>query len=460
VHGHFYQPPREDPISGIILEEKGPSPFTNWNEKIFVECYKPNTELGNFGRISFNIGPTLVQWLDKYHQATLNSIIQQDKLNLNKFGCGNAIAQSYHHTILPLQSKRDKFTQVQWGIVNFETHFGRKPEGFWMPETAMDMETLEVLADAGIKFTILAPWQAKYQGVDVTRPYRIKLDNHKSIIVFFYHADLSSLVSFNPYATQNADRFAEFELFPAFRPTSKSQCIMIASDGELYGHHQQLRSFFLERLLDGAVKPYQLRPIFPSLWLKENEVCETVEIKEYTSWSCHHGLGRWLGKCTCTPGDKSWKFPLMANFITLAEKIDNHYYEFSRQFIDNPWLLRDRFIYVVLNLTSFDNLFFDATGKVIPTDSAEQLYLLLKAQYERQRMFTSCGWFFEDLDRIEPRNNVSYAAQAIHLINLATGDDLSLEFCHELRKIRSSITGVSAEQIFLSHLERTKVPIK
>jgi alpha-amylase/alpha-mannosidase (GH57 family) len=457
VHGHFYQPPREDPISGIILDEKGPSPYRNWNEKIYAECYKPNSELGNFSRMSFNIGPTLVHWMEKAHKATLHSIIQQDKQNVVEFGVGNAIAQAYHHTILPLQSRRDKLTQIHWGIVDFETHFGRKPKGLWMPETAMDMETLGVMADAGIEFTILAPWQAKYDDIDVSQPYLVNLGNNKSIAVFFYHAGLSSLVSFNSYATQNADRFVEFELLPTFQSNSKSQYIMIASDGELYGHHQQLRSFFLERLLDGAVKSFNLKPIFPSLWLKENDIFETVELKEFTSWSCHHGLGRWLGECSCTPGERSWKLPLLKIFHSLADKIDQQYFDFTHLYIDDPWLLRNHYIYVKLGQITFEKLLLDFTGKVISSSIAERIHLLLQAQFERQRMFTSCGWFFDDFDRIEPRNNVSYAAQAIHLINLATGDDFSPDFARELAYVRSSRTGVSADTIFLSHLDRTKI---
>ena len=198
IHGHFYQPPREDPISGLIPKEMGAAPYGNWNERIHAECYLPNTLLGNFEKISFNIGPTLFSWMKTYDPSATRSIVAQDAANIRQNGVGNAIAQAYHHTILPLATREDKITQVEWGIADFEYQFGHRPIGMWLPETAVDLETLNILAEHGIEFTILAPWQAESDHLDVTEPYRVALSAGKSINVFFYHQGLSTAVSFNP----------------------------------------------------------------------------------------------------------------------------------------------------------------------------------------------------------------------------------------------------------------------
>ena len=212
IHGHFYQPPREDPLTGAIPNEFGAAPFGNWNERIHAECYRPNAELGNFERISFNVGPTLSSWMAGYDRSTYGAIVEQDRATVREFGVGNAIAQAYNHTILPLQSREDKVTQVAWGIADFEHHFGRKPQGLWLAETAVNTETLVVLADAGIEFTILAPWQADAPDVDTTEPYRVSLPGGRSITAFFYDRDLSGRVSFDPVMTSNADAFALHDL--------------------------------------------------------------------------------------------------------------------------------------------------------------------------------------------------------------------------------------------------------
>ena len=256
IHGHFYQPPREDPITGRIPNEVGAHPYHNWNERIHAECYRPNAELGNFERISFNIGPTLFEWMKKYDPTVHDLIVTQDRVNVQQYGVGNAIAQAYHHTLLPLASREDKVTQIYWGIADFEYRFGRKPQGMWLPETAVDLETLSLLADHGIEFTILAPWQAERDHLDTTEAYRVDLPQGRNITVFFYHSELSSCVSFNPTATANADFFSKDQILTHYLPkksrSNVPQLLLIASDGELYGHHQQFRDRFLAHLVDGA----------------------------------------------------------------------------------------------------------------------------------------------------------------------------------------------------------------
>jgi hypothetical protein len=367
VHGHFYQPPREDPHSGEIPIESGAKPYPNWNERIHAECYQPNAALGNFEHISFNLGPTLCAWLAEQHPDTLAQIVAQDRTNLERYGVGNALAQPYNHIILPLASYRDKVTQVVWGMVDFEHRFGRKPQGMWLPETAVDRETLSVLADHGIQFTILAPWQVEGKQVDGARPYRVALDGNRKLVVFFYHSDLSSGISFNPSLTTNADSFALHQLAPLFKG-EKPQMLMLASDGELYGHHQPLRDYFLAHLVNGASENAGLAPIYPGRWLQTYPPEDTVHIRENTSWSCHHGVARWQAGCGCTPGDGSWKGSLRSALDHLADKLDDIYESELAPTIQDPWALRNGYIYVMLGLRQIDDLIAEAAGHRLPVE--------------------------------------------------------------------------------------------
>jgi alpha-amylase/alpha-mannosidase (GH57 family) len=228
IHTHFYQPSREDPFSGIIPDEPGASPYRNWNEKIFEDCYRPNVEVGNFNKISFNIGPTLSQWMKNTHPDTFNQIVNADKKNVEKYGVGNAIAQSYHHSILPLASSRDKQTQISWGIYDFQRTFGRKPQGMWLPETAVDTECLELLAQNGIQFTILAPWQAESDEIDPKKIYQVALRDGKSIKIIFYHSGISSRISFDPNSTLNADLFNQNYISSEFSSSRESEMLLVA----------------------------------------------------------------------------------------------------------------------------------------------------------------------------------------------------------------------------------------
>ncbi len=296
VHGHFYQPDREDPISGSIPNEMGAIPFKNWNELIYHHCYKPNAELKNFEKISFNMGPTLVGWMEKTHPDTKLSIINQHKQNFEKHGVGNAMAQPYHHTILPLASYQDKLTQILWGIEDFKRLYGNPPTGMWLPETAVDLETLSIMAENDIEFTILAPWQADTENLDVTQPYWIELPNNRKIAVFFYHREMSTLISFNPTSTINADRFVKEIIVPNLGSSDNSnskKILIVATDGELYGHHQSFRDKFLAQLMNGALADHKINHTFPALWLRNNPPVKTIKIRDNTSWSCHHGVARW-----------------------------------------------------------------------------------------------------------------------------------------------------------------------
>jgi hypothetical protein len=453
IHGHFYQPPREDPFTGVIPQEPGAFPYPNWNERIHAECYRPNVELGNFKRISFNLGPTLFDWLLRDHPETAQMIAQQDQENVRKFGVGNAMAQAYNHTILPLATWADKVTQIYWGIAHFNHYMGRKPQGMWLPETAVDMETLEVLVELGIEFTILAPSQADEDDLDVSEPYDVMLPEDRRITAFFFQRELSTGVSFNPNLTQNADTYIKEQVSVKFQQPGMSKqsgprMLMIASDGELYGHHQRFRDHFLARLLNGASEQAGISVIYPALWLDKYSPRSTVKIKENTSWSCHHHIMRWMGDCECTPDDGRWKVYFRQAMNHLASEIDMLFSDELWSLGLNPWKVRNGYIYVILEKMTVSTLLEEMGNRTLTADEIHRVALLLRSQYERQRMFTSCGWFFDDFGRIEPRNNLAYAVRAVWLARSATGIDLSHKFKADLQHVVSHKTGLRADIVF------------
>lgn len=447
VHGHFYQPPREDPETGLIPDEPGAGVYRNWNEKITVQCYRPNAALGNFSRISFDLGPTLAGWLKREHPDILAEIVRQETDFVARTGVSNAIAQSYNHTILPLATRADKETQIRWGIADYKARFGHSPEGLWAPETAIDIETLEVMAENGIKFTILAPWQADPAvKLDPARPYRAALPNGSEIALFFFDRDLSLSASFNPEATIDADRYLRDLLIPKFPPRSRiPRTLLIASDGELYGHHQPRREEFLQWLTTGAAEMAGLKILVPAQILQSASKLTTIRIQENTSWSCHHGVLRWSGECGCAERGE-WKAPLRAALNFLADVID-----YQTQRLLTPYGLklqsvRNDYASVLTGAESAE-AFAARTLDCKSGADTERLAELMKIQYERQRMFTSCGWFFEEFDRIEPKNNIRYAARAARLFDRLTGMDLETELRDRLAAVRSRATGLSGDKV-------------
>ena len=455
VHAHFYQPPREDPFTGKIPVEPGAAPYPNWNERIYQQCYKPNAELGNFSRISFNIGPTLAKWLEEFHPETLNRIIEQENEVYRKYGVSNGMAQSYNHTILPLATPEDKITQIRWGIGDFEHRFGHKPSGMWMPETAADLKTLQAMADEGISFTIMAPWQAKKNAVDVTHPYLVELPNGKSITVFFYNADLSMQVSFNPKATVNADGFMYEYLRPCYPVKSRRPRLnIIASDGELYGHHQPFRDRFLEWLTTGALEKANIELTFPALWLRDHPAVKTIKIYDDTSWSCHHGIKRWCGVCECAE-DGEWKAPMRRIFNRIAAYTDEEMQKRLDPYGLNLQDFRDEYIHVLTGDETAEAQLHRLIAADLSEKEEQDLLTFMRAQYERQRMFTSCGWFFWDFERIEARNNLAYAAMAVLLAEPVTGDSYEQKQVYRaLTQVRMQASGVRASTIFKNAYDR------
>ena len=453
IHGHFYQPPREDPLTELIPIETGAIPYSNWNERIVDDCYRPNAEEGNFGNISFNLGPTLAEWLEKNHPVVLNRMIADDNFNYSRNNAGNAMAQPFHHTILPLASRQDKFTQILWGIEAFKKWYGREPKGMWLPETAVDMETLEIMAENRIEFTILAPWQSIRSDLDTTQPYLVRLDGNKYITIFFYDQDISSNISFNPSISTNADEFPQKTLNGKYLSTDKDQLVLIASDGELYGHHQKFRYKFLKQLFSQSLMRAGIHPTYPELWLKDSPPSELTEIKEKTSWSCKHELRRWSGTCDCTPHPE-WKEHLRKALDSVAKILDGLFIEETNNLVNDPWELRNLAINLRDPSFNLQKKLCLLGGKVANQDIETRISLLLRSQFERQRMFASCAWFFEDFDRIEPQNAVKFAAFAIYLAEKATHTQLSGDVVPVFEKVKSKRSDINAGDIFREFLVR------
>ncbi len=454
VHGHFYQPPRQDPFTSLIPPEAGAAPYANYNEKITAECYLPNAEHGNFERVNFDLGPTLAGWLTKAHPALHDRVIEADRASARLHGAGSAIAQAYNHTILPLASARDKRTQVLWGLRDFERRFGRVAEGMWLAETAVDLETLKILHEMGVRYTVLAPWQSEAP-VDTTEPYFIRLPGGGTITVFFYNAPLSGLVSFDSEATSNADRFAHHELAPHLNQEKlargEDQLILIASDGELYGHHKPWRDLFLQRLTRDAAPAAGFEVTTLDRYLRDHPPTREARLRAPSSWSCHHGVARWSDGCACVPGDSSWKRPLRDAFDNLRVRLDAIYERETASVLRDPWAARDAYLGLRNGWVTPDEFWSDVGRRSrypLLRRPETRATSLLEAQYYGQAMYTSCGWFFEDLDRIEPRNDIAFARRAISLTWRATGEDLQASFLRDLARTRSELTGMTGADLY------------
>lgn len=455
VHGHFYQPPRVDPFTGEIPQEYGSEPYPNWTEKIYHSCYQPNAAAGNFEKISFNFGSTLTHWLEQHHPDTLQEIIRQENNAHERLGVSNGMAQPYFHAIMPLTNRRDKTTLVRWGLWDYERLFGHKPQGMWLPETAVDLESLDVLAEEGMKFTILAPWQAAKADLDITKPYRIALPSGRSIAVFFYNSFLSGEISFNPAATENANTFVQDWLLPQMAHVQRegAQFFLAASDGELYGHHQPYRDMYLAHLLDGAVDDACILRSYPAAWLRDYSLEECAEIIENTSWSCHHGIERWQDVCGDAP-DATWKKPLREFLTELSQSIDTVFEEIAGSMVDDIWSLRNDYGQVVMGQSTPNDFMHEHANSRLSSQDTVLLKNLLSAQHERLRMLSSDAWFFYDLDRIEPLNALKYAAHATYLTKLACGRNVSEELLPIISRAHSQISGLHGDMAFLSYFSR------
>jgi uncharacterized protein DUF3536/glycosyl hydrolase family 57 len=454
LHGHFYQPPREDPFTGSIPLEPGAAPFANYNEKITSECYRPNAEAGNFAMISYDLGPTLAAWLEQTHPDIYNRIIDANRQHVLLHETGNALAQAYNHTILPLATTRDKRTQILWGLQDFRYRYGHDAHGMWLAETGVDTETLDIMAQCGVTYTVLAPWQTATP-IDPTEPYRVPLRDGRSITVFFYNAPLSGGVSFDWNTTSDADNFAASylpgHLMHDKRLARKAQLILIATDGELYGHHKPWRDKFLTHLIQHGAPSYGFEVCTLERYMTLYPPTKTVQLREPSAWSCGHGVARWDVGCECTEGDSSWKGALRQALNNLAKRGNALFEQYTGETLSDPWAARDDYL-ALRNGWETPESFWARHGKYHrqPYDEqlAQQTLLLLEAQYYQQYSFTSCGFFFEDLDRIEPRNDIAFARRAISLIWQALGIDLQSDFLRDLAAAKSWRTKVTGAALY------------
>ena len=448
IHGHFYQPPRENPFTGLIPPEPGAEPFENFNEKIHSECYRPNAELGNFELISFNFGPTLAHWLEAQFPVTHDRIVMSDKRHRRTFGVGNGMAQAYNHTILPLARHRDKATQIRWGIADFAHRFGHAPEGMWLPEMAADIDTLAAMQSLGLRYTLLCPHQVRDPNgdwVDSRMPHYVRLSDNRYLTVFLRDEQMSNRLAFDPGLTASAAHFADWCRDTAH---TDSGLFIIATDGETFGHHQHRRQHFLRSLLRTEASRVGFQVTTPGGYLRRHSPTRDVVLVEQTAWSCAHGLARWNTGCACTSGDQRWKLRLRTAFDRLAGSVDALYENECRAWIDAPWKLRDGYINVMLGIIEGPDLLRQFSSRAIPTEATRRLLHLLEAERYCQAMYTSCGLYFEDLGRIETRNNIAYASMSVDQVKLATGLDLSPGLRSDLAAAKSWVTQETGQDIY------------
>ncbi|NET06741.1 MAG: DUF3536 domain-containing protein [Symploca sp. SIO2B6] len=476
VHGHFYQPPRENPYLDTIERQPSASPFHDWNERIHHECYRPNAFarvlntqgevieiVNNYEYLSFNIGPTLMSWLKRYDLEVYQRIIEADhKSRLRLNGHGNAIAQVYNHMILPLANERDKYTQIRWGKADFRSHFGRDPEGMWLAETAVDYATLEVLATEGIKFIILAPSQAERTRViptednqdpqwhevggcqiDPTRPYRCFLTDGKYIDVFFYDGPISRDMGFSD-ALKDSENFVG-RLGLAIRGDHRpSQLISVATDGETFGHHKGSTEKCLAYVFTQKFAQRHWTVTNFAHYLSINQPTWEVVLKPVTAWSCSHGVDRWQDDCGCGGGGEwhqKWRRPLRDALDWLRDELIKVYEDTGSHFFSDPWRARNEYIRVVcdrspVNVENFLDL--HGSNRLAPSEQIDALRLL-EMQRHAMLMYTSCGWFFEEISRPEGTQILRYAARALELAGEVAGVQLEEEFIRRLDLAPSNV---------------------
>ena len=453
VHAHFYQPPRTDPFTGCIPREPDAAPYANWNERIAAECYTPNAYSGIFGHISFNLGGTLARWLDEHAHGAYERIVAGEQAYWQTHNVSNGLAQPVHHTILPLARRRDKICQVRWGVASFKHRFGHEPLGMWLPEMAVDHETLEVLAAEGIRFIILSEEQVHGELGQGAGPYRVQMPGGGSIAVFVRDRHLSNALSFGMPNPTHVDDWLRDQV--ACR-CHDDRLVLVATDGETFGHHHRHGVQVLSRIIQaGDAHNYQLTTL--GLYLRQNPPQEQLAIVENSAWSCVHRLDRWVIGCGCTPGDSRWKGALRRALDNLACDLDHVYVRRAERLGASPWKLRDAYIAVVLGQMEGSKLLAEHGLSHLKTEETQRLLTLLEAQFHRQRMYASCTFFFEELERLEPRYAIANGIRALALTLYATGEDLSHSFRRDLGMAVSTRSGMTATDILDGMISRAEV---
>ena len=494
IHGHFYQPPRENPWLEVLEREESARPFHDWNERIAFECYRPNAYarivddvgkiveiLNNYSFMNFDFGPTLLPWIEERFPRVYGRILEADRESLRRFGHGSAMAQAYNHVILPLANERDKETEIRWGVADFEKRFRRRPHALWLPETAVNYPTLQVLAKHGMEFLILSPFQAlrtrPFGGrrwtdvsggrIDPTQPYRCFLKDasgkktpDRFIDIFFYDGLISREVSFEE-VLKNGNRFSQ-RFAQAHQPSKgRPQLIHIATDGETYGHHRKFGDLTLAYALNKGFEAQGLETINYMAFLKRFPPVHEVEIDEGpngegTSWSCVHGVARWKEDCGCSTGgrpgwNQRWRKPLREALNLLRDRLGEIFETEGRSVFKDPWEARNGYIDVILERSpeNLNRLFYCNGVEGLDGSGRTRGLKLLEMQRHALQMYTSCGWFFADLSGLEATIVLQHAARALELAGEVTGREFEGEFIRFLSEAKSNIAEMgSGDQVY------------
>jgi alpha-amylase/alpha-mannosidase (GH57 family) len=473
IHCHFYQPPRENPWLEAIESQDSAKPFHDWNDRILAECYRPNGAsrildgqgrigqiVNNYARISFNFGPTLLSWMEEHARPTYEAVLAADRESRRLFsGHGSALAQAYNHIILPLANERDKQTQIAWGVQDFEKRFKRDPEGMWLPETAADVATLEALSAAGLKFTVLSPYQASRMrggakepwidlhgnGIDSRRPYRCHLPSGRSIGIFFYDGIVARAVAFDKLLFDGANLARR--LTSRYDPQGdSSQLIHIATDGETYGHHHPHGDMALAYAVDYITRNKLARVTNYGEYFEANPPSHEVEILEKTSWSCAHGVERWRSNCGCNSTyhahwNQEWRGPLREALDWLRDELAAGYERETQALLRDPWGARNAYVQAVID-RSPDNVeafVREHAPRELSAEERIRVLRLLEMQRHLMLMYTSCGWFFDEPTGPETVQILQYAGRAVQLGEQLFGKELEEQFVGRLEKLQSNI---------------------
>jgi alpha-amylase/alpha-mannosidase (GH57 family) len=483
IHGHFYQPPRENPWTGEVDREISAAPYHDWNERIHAECYGPNAAVlagnhtvNNYAHISFNFGPTLLSWLERSYPGAYQSIIEADAASVRQHsGHGNAIAQAYGHAILPLCNERDRLTQVAWGVADFRYRFGREPESMWLPETAVNDATLEVLIEQGLRYVILAPSQAsRYRaigsddwrdvndrGIDGSRAYSYfhRDGSDRSIAIFFYDGPMARAIAFEKALT-SSERLVQMIKSSA----AGKAMVNIATDGETYGHHFKFGDLCLAHVLtvEAPREGFWITNYgeFLDRYPPQFEVSiQSGPQDEGTSWSCGHGVGRWLRNCGCHTGgepgwNQEWRGPLRSALNYLRDRTAEGFEELGGRLFKDPWAARKAYINVFLKRSTPSAFLAEHAARPLSPADEIRAFTLLEMQRNALLMFTSCGWFFYDISGIETVQVMKYAARVIELSDQLGLPSNRKTFLGMLAQARSNVAekGTGAD-IYVLHAE-------
>ena len=473
IHGHFYQPPRENPWLEAIEVQDSAYPYHDWNERISAQCYGPNSAsrimdpegriqkiVNNYSRISFNIGPTLLMWFEDKAPDVYRAILAADQDSQEFYsGHGSAMAQPYNHMIMPLANSRDKETQVIWGIRDFEHRYGRKPEGMWLPETAVDLETLDILAQHGIKYTVLSPYQAwrirpvgarnwrdtSGGRVDPSVAYRVRLRYGRWINVFFYDGPISRGVAFEGLLA-SGEKFADRLLGVFTEEREGPQLVHIATDGETYGHHHPYGDMALAYALNYIDANESVKLTNYAEFLEGHPPAHEAKIFERSSWSCVHGVERWRSDCGCNSGghegwNQEWRAPLREALDWLRDAINSSFARKGREVFKDPWAARNDYINVLVDRSreTIQGFLDRNAARPLNPEQSTRALKFMELQRHLMLMYTSCGWFFDEISGIETVQVIQYAGRAIQLAEEILQQPYEARFIELLGKAESNI---------------------